>query len=57
MLSSEKKADFATDIDNLASTHRDINQAMSDQDIKKIKQRLKSMHRAQQIRLNIIVKG
>lgn len=34
MLSSEKKADFATDTDNLVSTRRDINQSMRDHDKK-----------------------
>jgi hypothetical protein len=32
MLSSKRKADFATDEGNLASTRRDINQSMSDHD-------------------------
>jgi len=32
MLSSERKADFATDEENLASTRRDINQSMNDHD-------------------------
>lgn len=32
MLSDTKKADFATDTDNLASTRRDINQSMRDHD-------------------------
>lgn len=32
MLSSERKADFATDTNNLASTNRSINQSMSDAD-------------------------
>lgn len=34
MLSSENKADFATDTDNLVSTRRDINQSMRDHDKK-----------------------
>lgn len=34
MLKSERKADFATDTDNLASTHRTINQSMKDHDKK-----------------------
>lgn len=34
MLKSERKANFATDIDNLASTRRDINQSMKDRDKK-----------------------
>lgn len=34
MLDSERKADFATDTDNLASTRRDINQSMNDHDKK-----------------------
>lgn len=34
MLKAERKADFATDTDNLASTRRDINQSINDQDKK-----------------------